>query len=122
MFSLDLKTREARFTHEARELAAQWAIVRECVRSIFQMIATVIHEEIPRASWAQAPAIQDLAVGLPLQQIPEVYSYSSPVISVLKREFPGMTYGSRARGAFYWASKGVSSFGGLNELSSVTAH
>ena len=33
-----------------------------------------------------------------------------------------MTYGTRARGAFYWASKGVNNCGGLNELSSVTAH
>lgn len=122
MFSSSLKTRETKLTHEARELAAQWVIVQECVRSIFQMISTVIHEEIPRASWAQTLAIQDLPVGLPLQQIPEIYSYSSPVISVLRREFTGLTYGSRARGAFYEAKKGVNNFGGLNELSAVTAH
>ena len=122
MFSSSLKTRETKLTHEARELAAQWVIVQECVRSIFQMISTVIHEEIPRASWAQTLAIQDLPVGLPLQQIPEIFSYSSPVISVLKREFTRLTYGSRARGAFYEAKKGVNNFGGLNELSAVTAH
>ena len=95
-----LKTREARFTHETRGLAAQWVIVQEFVRSIFQKIATVIPEENPRASWVQMLAIQDLAVGLPLQQLPELYSYSSPVILVLKREFAGLTYESRARGAF----------------------
>ena len=98
--STDLKSRGSRYNVEAKALAAQWVIVQEFVRSIFQKIATVIPEENPRASWAQMLAIQDLAVGLLLQQLPELYSYSSPVILVLKREFAGLTYESRARGAF----------------------
>ena len=57
VFSSPLKTRESRLTLEAKELAAQWAIIQKCVRSIFQVIAKVIHEEIPNASWAKTLAI-----------------------------------------------------------------
>ena len=62
------------FTPEAKDLAAQWLIIQECVRSIIQMIATVIHEEIPSASWAKTLAIQDLPVCLPLVNLPESYN------------------------------------------------
>ena len=122
VFSSPLKTRESRFTLEAKDLAAQWVIIQECVRSIFQMIATVIHEEIPSASWAKTLAIQDLPVGLPLENRPDVYSFSSPAISALAREFRGLTNGTRARGLFYVAANLVNSFGGLDELSAVTAN
>ena len=57
VFSSPLKTRESRLTLEAKELAAQWVIIQKCVRSIFQVIAKVIHEEIPNASWAKTLAI-----------------------------------------------------------------
>ena len=86
------------------------------------MIATVIHEEIPSASWAKTLAIQDLPVGLPLENLSESYSFSSPATSVLAREFRGLTNGSHARGVFYAAANQVSSFGGLDELSAVTAN
>ena len=122
MFSSPLKTRESRFTLEAKDLAAQWVIIQECVRSIFQMIATVIHEEIPSASWAKTLAIQDLPVGLPLENRPDLYSFSSPAISALAREFRGLTNGIRSRGLFYSAANLVRSFGGLDELSAVTAN